>query len=570
MDGFALPREKCSRFNRLARRTAAASITLLLTTTCLALQAPKKADATAIAEVQRALGVAQQGDLDGALTLIGQLLKKDPALLPAWKLQGMVQEQAGRNDEAAKSFAQALKLSPDEPFLLFKVGQYHFGFTGSDQAFAPLERHTHLFPSNGDGFYYLAQAYQSMRRFDLAAKAMKECVRLNPNDPSLWQNYGEILGSAGDRENGIAWLLKAQKTDPSLDRIAFDIASAYMYGLDYQNAAAYARQAVADDERNVEARALLAAAEAKLADWNDAVVDFERVLSSRSNDVPSLLELGHCKLELKEYQEAIEILTRLLRVDPTAFQAHLYLSRAYFALGNTEEGQHQADLHQRIMEKLSFLRSINGDEREGHIAPQASRLLAQHKEAEALELYRNRFKGSASSLGDSFVFIGELYFYMDKADDSLRCLKHALALQPTVRDAHTWMGLLDLSRKDYDAAEREFDAELALHPNDQRAIAELGEVRYWQGRWADAAAQIEKSKTIEPELLFMLCDSYFHIGDVKNATLTAEIFAVFGKQNAPLMQQLIALLNRNHQQALADRLSANLAQPRVATTLRPR
>ncbi len=561
MDRLVLPREKFNRFIRFARVRAAASIALLLTPACLAQQPPKNADATAIAEVQRALGLAQQGDLDGALTLIGQLLRKDPALVPAWKLQGMVQEEAGRNDAAAKSFEEALRLRPNDPFLLFKVGLYQFGSTGSDQAFAPLERHTRLFPGDGDGFYYLAQAYQSMRRFDLAAKAMKECVRLNPNDPSLWQKYGEILSSAGDQDNGIAWLLKAQKADPSLERVAFDIASAYMYNLDYQNAAVYARQAVTADQRDVDARALLATAEAKLADWSDAVVNFERVLSSRSDDVPSLLELGHCKLELKDYQEAIDTLNHLLRVDPTAFQAHLYLSRAYFALGNTEEARHQAELHQRIMEKLSFLRSIDSDERESHIAPQATRLLAQHKEAEALELYRNRFNGSATSLGDPFVFIGKLYFYMDRPDDSLRCLKRALALQPNVRGAHTWMGLLDLGRKDYDAAEREFDAELVIHPNDQRAIAELGEVRYWQGRWADAAAQIEKSKTIEPELLFMLCDSYFHIGDSKNAALTAEIFAAFGRQNAPLMQQLIALLNRNSQQALAERLSADLTQP---------
>jgi hypothetical protein len=58
----------------------------------------------------------------------------------------------------------------------------------------------------------------------------------------------------------------------------------------------------------------------------------------------------------------------------------------------------------------------------------------------------------------------------------------------------------------------------------------------------------------------MLCDSYFHIGDAKNASLTAEILAAYGGQNGPLMQQLIALLNRNGQEALAERLSADLAQ----------
>jgi tetratricopeptide (TPR) repeat protein len=560
MDRLVLPAEKCNRFVRFTCWTAAASIALLLTPAYLAQQPPKRADATAMAEVQQALGLAQQGDLNGALTLTSRLLEKSPGLLPAWKMQGMILESAGRNDDASKSFEQGLRLSPNDPFLLFKVGMHRFESSGSDKAFAPLERHTRLFPRDGDGFYYLAQAYRSTRQLDLAIKAMQECVRLNPNDPSIWQKYGDMLSSAGDRGKGIEWLLKAQKADPSLDRVAFDLAAAYMDNMDYQNAAAYARQAVTADARDVDARALLATAEAKLAEWNDAVVDFDRVLSSRSNDVPSLLELGHCKLELKEYQEAIDILNRLLRVDPTAFQAHLYLSRAYLGLGNTEEGQHQAELHHRTMEKLSFFRSVEGDERESHIAAQASQLLGQHKEAEALELYRNHFKGSATSLGDPFVFIGKLYFSMDKPDDSLRCLKHALEIQPKVRGARTWMGMLALDRKDYEAAEREFNSELVNDPNDQRAIAELGEVRYWQGRWADAAEQIERSKTIEPELLFMLCDSYFHIGDAKNASLTAEILAAYGGQNGPLMQQLIALLNRNGQEALAERLSADLAQ----------
>jgi tetratricopeptide (TPR) repeat protein len=407
-----------------------------------------------------------------------------------------------------------------------------------------------------------------MHRFDLSAKAMKECARLNPNDPSLWQRYGETLSAAADPADAIEWLLKAQKADPGLDRVTFDLANAYMNNMDYQNAATYAQQAVAADARDAEARTLLATAEAKLAEWNDAVVDFERVLSSRSDDAPSLLELGHCKLELKEYQEAIDILNHLLRVDPKSFQAHLYLSRAYFGLGNTEESQHQAELHHRMMEEIYGAGTLIATSAEidtgawsGLTATPVSQLLAQHKEAEALEIYRNHFKGSATSLGDPYVFIGKLYFLMDKPDDSLRCLKHALEIQPKVRGAHTWLGMLALRRKDYEGAEREVNAELAIDPNDQRAIAELGEVRYWQGRWADAAEQIERSKPIEPELLFMLCDSYFHIGDAKNANLTAEILVAYGRQNAPLMQQLFALLNGNHQQALAERLSADLAQP---------
>ncbi len=91
------------------------------------------------------------------------------------------------------------------------------------------------------------------------------------------------------------------------------------------------------------------------------------------------------------------------------------------------------------------------------------------------------------------------------------------------------------------------------------AIAEMGEVRYRQGRWSDAAEQLAKSRTMTPELLYMLCDAYFRTGKVSDANLTAETLAAYGRNNPELMKNLIELLQRNGQSELARRLSANLA-----------
>jgi uncharacterized hydantoinase/oxoprolinase family protein len=88
----------------------------------------------------------------------------------------------------------------------------------------------------------------------------------------------------------------------------------------------------------------------------------------------------------------------------------------------------------------------------------------------------------------------------------------------------------------------------------------MGEVRYHQGRWSDAVEQLAKSRTMTPELLYMLCDSYFHIGKVTDADLTAETAAAYGRNNPELMKELIDLLTRNGQSDLANRLSANLPQ----------
>jgi hypothetical protein len=58
----------------------------------------------------------------------------------------------------------------------------------------------------------------------------------------------------------------------------------------------------------------------------------------------------------------------------------------------------------------------------------------------------------------------------------------------------------------------------------------------------------------------MLCDSYFRIGKVSDADLTAETVAAYGRHNPQIMKDLIELLRRNGQSDLAQRLSTNLGQ----------
>ena len=189
------------------------------------------------------------------------------------------------------------------------------------------------------------------------------------------------------------------------------------------------------------------------------------------------------------------------------------------------------------------------------IRAQARQLLAEHREADALQLYREHFKGTSATPGDAYVFVGKLYLFMGNAEDGLRSLHQAIRIQPTVRGAHTYEGILALKQGDLSRAENEFQAELRNDPNYQLAIAEMGEVRYRQARWSDAAEQLAKSRTMTPELLYMLCDSYFHTGKVSDAKLTAEVAAAYGRNSPQVMKDLIELLRRNGQTELAQRLS---------------
>lgn len=510
-------------------------------------------------QVRQALSLSERGRPQEAMDLVQHLLEQHPSFAPALKLKGMLLEDAGRASDAESAYEQALKLAPNDGDLLLKVGIAKLTAGQTEESIKLLQHCIRILPGDGDAQYYLAQAYHLNGQDDLALSAIRQSLKLEADNVSVWQKYGELLCGTGDCEAGLRWLLKAQRSNATLPRIDYDIAATDYKLMDLAGAAQYAARAVQSQPNNVTALQLLATVDVKLAKWQDARHAFEGILALKPDDVESLLGLGQCELELKNYQAAVDKLQSALRLDPTRLLAHFYLSRAFAAMGKTADAQHEAALHQLMMEQKTFVRSVENDEREGPIRAQARQLLAAHHEEDAVRLYRDHFKGTAATPADAYVFIGKLYLFMGATDDGLRSLHHALEIQPTVRGAHTYEGILALKLGDLSRAEKEFAAELANDPNYQLAIAEMGEVRYRQGLWSDAAEQLAKSRTMSPELLYMLCDSYFRTGKVSDANLTAETVAAYGRNNAELMKELIALLNHNGQNELAQRLSASLA-----------
>ncbi|MFZ0957357.1 MAG: tetratricopeptide repeat protein [Candidatus Sulfotelmatobacter sp.] len=522
--------------------------------------AGRPAESPMMQQLQQALGLARHGDRQGAMNVVLRLLAQHPDFSPGIKLKGMLLEDAGHTSEAAAAYEQALKLAPNDGDLLLKVGIAKLTSGQKEDAIRLLEHCIRILPGDGDAEYYLAQAYHLNGQDDLALRAIRLSLKAEPDNVSVWQKYGELLCGTGDCDAGLKWLLKARHFDATLPRIDFDIAATDFKLMDLAGASQYAARAVESQPNDVTALRLLATADLKLARWQEAKLAFERVLTFKVDDVESLLGLGQCELELKNYPAAVDQLQSVLRLDPTRLLAHFYLSRAFAAMGKTEDAQHEAALHQLMMEQMTFVRSMESEERESPIKAQARELLADHREKDALQLYREHFKGTAATAADAHVFVGKLYLFMGDTEDGLRSLHHALEIQPTVRGAHTYEGILALKLGDLSRAENEFKAELANDPNYQLAIAEMGEVRYHQGRWSDAAEQLAKSRTMTPELLYMLCDSYFRTGKTADADLTAETLAAYGRNKPEVMKELIDLLLHNGQTELAQRLSGNLAQ----------
>src|SRR5581483_1872649 len=373
------------------------------------------------------------------------------------------------------------------PDLLLKTGIYRLAAGDRDEAIQRLQRCVKIVPGDGDAQYYLAQAYHLKGQDKLALQAIRESLKAEPSNASVWQKYGELLCGTGDCSSGLRWLLKAQQSDGALPRVDYDIAVASYKLMDLAGTEKDAQRAVQARPNVADARQLLATVEVKLARWGEAKAAFEQLRQWKPDDVEALLGLGQCELELNDYPNAVESLQSVLRLDPTRLLAHFYLSRAFAGLGRAADAQHEAALHQLMMQQLTFARSLESEQREAAIKTQVQQLLAANREPAAIRLYQEHFKGTSATAADAYVFAGKIQLLMGRTEDGLRNLRHALKLQPSVRGAHTNEGILALKLGDLKRAENEFQAELANDPNYQMAIAELGEVRYHQQRWSEAA-----------------------------------------------------------------------------------
>jgi len=314
-------------------------------------------------------------------------------------------EESGKSSEAAASYEEALKFATNDPDLLLKSGIYKLATGDREEAIKRLQRCTKILPGDGDAQYYLAQAYHLTGRDELALLAIRRSIKAEPDNPSVLQEYGELLCATGDCQNGLQSLLKAQRSDTTLPHIDFDIAVTNFKLMDLPGAQKYAQRALQARPNDIEALQLLATVDVKLASWSEAKAAYEQLQTLKPEDVDPLMGLGQCEVELKNYQAARDRLESVLQRDPTRVQAHFYLSRVFAGLGRTADAQHEAALHQLMMQQLTFARSLESEQREGAIKAQVEQLLNVNREDAAIQLYQNHFKGTPATLADAFVFV---------------------------------------------------------------------------------------------------------------------------------------------------------------------
>jgi tetratricopeptide (TPR) repeat protein len=220
----------------------------------------------------------------------------------------------------------------------------------------------------------------------------------------------------------------------------------------------------------------------------EAREDFRAAASSAVDNRVALQALALAQIQLGEPAEAVSILG-WLAASGADQPTRLLFAQALLANGDTARA---------VVELEAAHAAAPAD------AELAFTLARAYLEQKKLEAAGRLFAGivQARPLPQTHVLIGRAYAEFDQHDAARAELQKALAQDPQVRRAHYYLGLADIREKGRDgleAALAEFQAELALAPDDPLANQELGIALVDLRRPEEALPSLEIAARAQPD-----------------------------------------------------------------------
>ena len=110
---------------------------------------------------------------------------------------GLAHSEAGRLEQAQRSFAAALSLAPGRPSVLTNLGATLVRRGRWSDALVLLEEATAVEPDNLQAWSYLAVAHAELGQSRPALRAFGRALEIDPGHAGLWSQRGSLLRELG-------------------------------------------------------------------------------------------------------------------------------------------------------------------------------------------------------------------------------------------------------------------------------------------------------------------------------------------------------------------------------------
>lgn len=174
---------------------------------------------TLAAKLQQARALHQQGDLDQAGVIYGEILEAQPRHVDALNLLGLLEGMRGRPQAAADLITRAMDLAPGNPAALTNRGHALLDLGRYDEALVDLEQALSIDPGRAEAWKLLGNVLGCLNRHAEAVACYEQALDLRPGEVEALCNRGVALGALKRHEEALASYEQALAINPDHPRL---------------------------------------------------------------------------------------------------------------------------------------------------------------------------------------------------------------------------------------------------------------------------------------------------------------------------------------------------------------
>jgi len=288
-------------------------------------------------ELNLAFKYYQSGNLQQAVFICKEILKKNPNEISVLHFIGIVYIQLQEYDAAIKYFKIALELDPNSFEGFYNLGAAFEKRGELYQALNCYQKVIQINPKFIDAYISLGNIFLSHGQFDKAISCYEKAIKLNPNNIGIYFNLGIAFQNKKQFDEAISCYQKVIQHNSEFADAYVNIGTALKEKGMLNDAITHYQKALDLNTTDPIIHILLGDAFKLKGQLDRALTYFQKAKYLDPDAVHSYINLGNVLVEKEQFDEAIRLYQEALQNNPHNDSAYCSIGNAFYQQGKLHE-----------------------------------------------------------------------------------------------------------------------------------------------------------------------------------------------------------------------------------------
>ena len=405
-------------------------------------------------------GIACTGkrNLKEADTYFRRALQIDPEFVPSLKNLGVNEFTLGDLASADRHLQQALRHAPEDPVINLYLGEIAYSKKNFKDSAKFLTRASQFLSHDPNLKAQLAVSLLETGKQD-AAIALTKDLEPNTLTPPMQFALGFTLAQSEMQDRAIPYFESLQKSNPDSYNTTYNLLVCYLRTKKYPEAIALANDEIARGDETSELDNVLADAYEANRQTQKAIDTLRKAIALDPDDDNNYLDFSNICINHNDFENGLKVIAVGLNVHPKSYRLIFERGILYAMEDRFNLAEDDFELSARLAPESNF----------GYVGMGVT-YLETGNAAQAIKLLHTRLREKPN-------------------DASLLYLLGEALLRNGAKEG----------QPDYAESQAALEKSVRLNPRLCLPHVDLGEIYLDEGRYADAVAQLEEARKIDPK-----------------------------------------------------------------------